>query len=244
MSYPHSAASRPTSDPAARLDSEYTAWHSDVRDAAFTSTILLSSTAATTMVLYPTANELQQYQAQVAAFAAHNSQRSMASSQNGTPRQQTTPQLSQNQQDLLVAALNSRATGNQSTYPPTSRQTTSDSSALQQEVTMGDINGDALFMSPQQGELDSFNNDYTPDLDYLDGDSFDFENADLGGEMIGALPGSGELSNGAEQHEKRKNPDEAGDDEGDAKRQETQEGEKGAKKPGRKPLTNEPTTVS
>lgn len=85
------------------------------------------------------------------------------------------------------------------------------------------------------------NGDFTPELDYLDGDtSFDFDNADLGGEMIGALPGSG---GEPEQHDKRKSPDEnESPEEGDAKRQETQEGEKGAKKPGRKPLTNEPTT--
>lgn len=75
-------------------------------------------------------------------------------------------------------------------------------------------------MSPQNAELDNLNVDYTPDLDYLDGDSFDFENADLGGEMIGALPGNGAdgQSNG-DGHEKRKSPDENGDSEtGDAKR--------------------------
>jgi AP-1-like factor len=46
-------------------------------------------------------------------------------------------------------------------------------------------------------------------------------------------------------HETRKSRDEYGEtEEGDFKRQETQEGEKsGAKKPGRKPLTSEPTTV-
>jgi len=94
-----------------------------------------------------------------------------------------------------------------------------------------------MFISPQNPELDNFNGDYTPDLDYLDGDSFDFDNADLGGEMIGALPGSA--------HEKRKSPTEKdSSEESDPKRQETQEGEKGAKKPGRKPLTSEPTTVS
>ena len=48
-----------------------------------------------------------------------------------------------------------------------------------------------------------------------------------------------------EQHEKRKNTDDDGSPvEGSAKRQELAEGEKGSKKPGRKPLTNEPTTVS
>jgi AP-1-like factor len=110
-----------------------------------------------------------------------------------------------------------------------------------------------MFTSPADPQLDNFNIDYTPDLDYLDGaDGFEFEDADLGGEMIGALPGSGPTdthggsqgSNG-DGHEKRKSPDENdGAPEGDAKRQETEEGERAAKKPGRKPLTTEPTTVS
>jgi hypothetical protein len=93
--------------------------------------------------------------------------------------------------------------------------------------------------------MDGFNPDFTPDLDYLDGDgSFDFDNADLGGEMIGGIPGL-DADGNPEQHDKRKNSDEDGSpEEGDAKRQEVGEGEKGSKKPGRKPLTNEPTTVS
>ena len=93
--------------------------------------------------------------------------------------------------------------------------------------------------------MDNFNPDFTPDLDYLDGEgSFDFDNADLGGEMIGGLPAL-DADGNPEQHEKRKNTDEDGSaEEGDAKRQEVGEGEKGSKKPGRKPLTNEPTTVS
>jgi AP-1-like factor len=106
-------------------------------------------------------------------------------------------------------------------------------------------NGAQLFVSPQDAGLDNYDIDYTPDLDYLDGDSgFDFENADLGGEMIGALPGRQSSLDDGHGHEKRKSRDEYDDEKGDAKRQETQEGEKsGAKKPGRKPLTSEPTTV-
>lgn len=109
---------------------------------------------------------------------------------------------------------------------------------------MNAISANSLFMSPANAEIDNFDADYTPDLEYLDGDaSFDFENADLGGEMIGALPGSS--FEAIDAHEKRKQPDEDdGEDESDPKRQETLEGERGAKKPGRKPLTSEPTTVS
>lgn len=139
----------------------------------------------------------------------------------------------------MLAALNSQAQTKQTTASQVKR---SDSDP----ATMDTANGNTLFMTPTNGHLGSF--EYTPDLDYLDGgDNFDFENADLGGVMIGALPGSGagnDIENG-EGHEKRKSPDDNNDEEGgDAKRQETKEGEKGVKKPGRKPLTNEPTTVS
>ena len=196
------------------------------------------------MVLYPTADEVRQRQQQAAAYAAQ----SMASQQNQRT-QQTTPYLSSNQQNLLVAALNSQAGRKQKSYPATNSNSDTKQSTTTttgQQLTMNGANGDGLFMSPQQAELDNFNGEFTPDLDYLDGDSFDFENADLGGEMIGALPGesNGDLSSGNDLHDKRKNSEEFSDEEGDAKRQETQEGEKGAKKPGRKPLTSEPTTVS
>ncbi|KAK5110020.1 hypothetical protein LTR62_006387 [Meristemomyces frigidus] len=150
---------------------------------------------------------------------------------------QDAPHLSDNQQNLLLAALNAQARDRQSRQSASARA--ADSGVNQHttyaQPTQPDMSASTLFMSPADAELDNFNEDYTPDLDYLDGDeSFDFDNADLGGEMIGALPGSGEL------HDKRKNPDEQdGSDEADPKRQ---EGEKGAKKPGRKPLTNEPTT--
>lgn len=147
--------------------------------------------------------------------------------------QQINPFLSSDQRDLLLVALSSqantrRAAGNTGVI----KRSTSD--AAQKDTTAMST----MFQSP--ANMDGFNGDFTPDIDYLDGDnSFDFDNADLGGEMIGALPGHGE------QHDKRSHPGDEDDDdeleEGDAKRQ---EGEKGAKKPGRKPLTNEPTTVS
>lgn len=89
--------------------------------------------------------------------------------------------------------------------------------------------------------MNTFDDQFTPDLLDLD-DSFDFDNADLGGQMIGGLPyGANDDEGSPEQHEKRKAEDDDEAEEGDAKRQETTE--KGAKKPGRKPLTNEPTTV-
>lgn len=154
-------------------------------------------------------------------------------------QQEASSYLSPNQQELLVVALQSQADRRQ----PTSAQASTDSRISSRPSTA--MNEASLFMSPQQAELEHFAVDYTPDLDYLDGDSFDFDNADLGGEMIGALPGSGTESNGkGDLHEKRKSRDDNDGNEGDPKRQETEENEKAAKKPGRKPLTTEPTTVS
>ncbi|KAM0723756.1 hypothetical protein Q7P37_000746 [Cladosporium fusiforme] len=165
----------------------------------------------------------------------------MASRQTNPP-QKFDPYLSPNQQDLLVAALNSQASknprANVSAFVGDTGITNQTTSGASQPRTMS---GAAVFQSP--GNMDSFNPDFTPDLDYLDGEgSYDFDNADLGGDMIGALPGM-DANGNPEQHDKRKSPDENGSpEEGDAKRQELQEGEKGSKKPGRKPLTNEPTT--
>lgn len=166
----------------------------------------------------------------------------MADSQH-QPNPLVNSYLSPNQQDLLFAALNSQAADKAKPHSPLDvRRTTkrSESDTAPQPRTMSASEANALFISPQDAELDDFGADYTPDLDYLDGgDNFDFENADLGGDMIGALPGTGDG------HEKRKSPDESEEgEENAAKRQETQDGEKGAKKPGRKPLTSEPTTVS
>lgn len=164
-------------------------------------------------------------------------------SQTTKPSQQPATYLSPDQQDLLLAALNSQASTSQ---PAADGRVPIKSETLSSSVpnTMSGVN-ETLFMSPQDASLDNLGLDYTPELDYIDGaDNFDFEDAELGGEMIGALPGSGADTSTGDGHEKRKSPDEdAGAPEGDAKRQDTQEGEKGAKKPGRKPLTSEPTTV-
>ena len=149
------------------------------------------------------------------------------------------PYLDLNQQDLLLAALNSQANGQQDTQPQTNgRGSLGGSFSESHQLQSNNMNG--AFISPSEAEFDSFG-DYTPELDYLD-DGFDFENADLGGEMIGSLPGAGDSNE--DLHEKRKSPDEKDLNDGsDAKRHESQDGEKGAKKPGRKPLTSEPTTV-
>ena len=193
------------------------------------------------------ANELPQRQQEGAAFTASNPFQYMAG-QQAQGNQQINPYLSANQQDLLLAALNSQAGGRQDTQPQAGNSGVLKQSSTDSPIQTADMNGvneNALFMSPQQAEFGNLNGDFTPDLDYLD-DDFDFENADLGGEMIGSLPGgSMDDFNGTDLHDKRKNSDEYDTgEEGDPKRQELGDGERGAKKPGRKPLTSEPTTVS
>lgn len=162
----------------------------------------------------------------------------LMASQHAQSIQNNPSHLSQSQPDLLVAALTSQA-GARHAHSASAQQSPSHPALHHPADMNGTIHDSALYISPQQATFDDFNDSYSPDLDFADGDGFDFDNADLGGEMIGSLPGSsGDL------HEKRKNSDELGeDDKGDAKRQETQEGEKVAKKPGRKPLMSEPTTV-
>lgn len=91
----------------------------------------------------------------------------------------------------------------------------------------------------------------SPYLDFLDNNdpnydgNFDFDLPETDGQMIGAMPGSEDGSQDI--HDKRKMSEDDDDDdeehENGAKRQETGEG-KTAKKPGRKPLTSEPTSVS
>lgn len=144
--------------------------------------------------------------------------------------------LTPQQQSLLFAALNSNKQPNAS--PPANGAMSG--------------TGGSYDNSPQQNGyqespfLDYENYDFTGD------NSFDFSFAD-GSEskMIGELPGSNGTpaseasakgSSESNDNEKRQHPDDEEDeDEGAAKRQET--GEKAPKKPGRKPLTTEPTSV-
>lgn len=99
--------------------------------------------------------------------------------------------------------------------------------------------------APGSGTLNGFDESPFIDYDYeFDADgSFDYDfNNDSQGQMIGKLPGSS--SDGeADNHDKRSHPDDDDDDEeGGGKRREGDE--KSSKKPGRKPLTSEPTSVS
>jgi AP-1-like factor len=144
-------------------------------------------------------------------------------------------QLTPAQQDLLLAALASNSKPNQRSFAGVR------AGSLDSMSDKGGKNG--LFdpneqTTPPSGHFD-FGPDDSPYLDFdIDGegdDSYDFDGNE---QMIGDLPESaGDL------HDKRKSIDgKDDDDEGGGKRRESED--KSGKKPGRKPLTSEPTTVS
>jgi len=142
--------------------------------------------------------------------------------------------LSARQEELLFAALNSNKTTGFDNPP---------SQALKESISMAPA---SLTESPTQvGTLNGFEESPFIDYDYefeADG-SFDYDFANENNElMIGTLPGTSSDGD-ADTHEKRSHPDdEDNEEEGGGKRRES-EG-KGSKKPGRKPLTSEPTSVS
>lgn len=154
--------------------------------------------------------------------------------------------LDSSQQDLLLAAL---ASNNQvpSDLFASSVNGRGSGTNAQFQYPADSVDPTTFFTSPQQSTpangFSANSIDESPFVDYLDGDnSFDFDNAD-DDLMIGALPGGSPSGrNGEESNDKRKSPDDDGeDDEGGGKRREGED--KQAKKPGRKPLTSEPTTV-
>lgn len=144
--------------------------------------------------------------------------------------------LSPEQEEALFAALNSNKD---------SLSASADSSAMAPAAfTESPMQGQA----PGSGTLNGFDDSPFIDYDYefeQDG-SFDFgEFNDTQGQMIGQLPGTSSDGddNSENIHDKRSHPDDDGeDDEGGGKRREGEE--KTSKKPGRKPLTSEPTSVS
>ncbi|KAM0331612.1 hypothetical protein ACHAQA_003291 [Verticillium albo-atrum] len=152
-----------------------------------------------------------------------------ANAQTGSNNLFLTPQ----QQSLLFAALNSnKQVANSS---PATKPTSVSPSSLQ--------------TSPAQGSGNSRLTDtpYLDNYDYDFGDSsFDFEFADTSqASMIGDLPNSAKSGSAeADSSDKRAHPDDEDDEDespgNDAKRRESTE--KIAKKPGRKPLTSEPSS--
>lgn len=149
--------------------------------------------------------------------------------------------LSPHQQDLLFAALNSnRAAGTD--------QQNGDGQTIAPAAF--DNNTTSPLQAPGSGSL--ANLDESPFIDYdydFDNEAsygdFDFSNLPQG-QMIGNLPGTssdGDAAAQNETHDKRGlSEDEENEDEPDGKRREGDD--KTSKKPGRKPLTSEPTSVS
>ena len=155
--------------------------------------------------------------------------------------------LSPNQQDLLMAALNSnqssqpaRQSSKNATMNTNGHQRTGSASLASVMNGQTDLFGSPIQSAPGSGNLD-FGTDESPYLDFdLDGEGEDGYDFNGEGQMIGDLP---EDNSGNDDHHKRKSiPDAEEDDEGGGKRRESDD--KSGKKPGRKPLTSEPTTVS
>lgn len=155
--------------------------------------------------------------------------------------------LTPDQEDLLRTALSSNKPNKSSPHLPhngTSSATPSESDPKQLQYTKEHMaNGPNMFTSPVQetpgsGQLGSF--DESPFLDYeLDDGNFDWDNS--GDLLFGDLPGAESYGDG-EHHDKRKaSMDDEDEEEGMSKRREGDD--KTAKKPGRKPMTGEPTTV-
>lgn len=146
--------------------------------------------------------------------------------------------LSAHQEELLLAALGSNKTPNtdnaitstHNTFPMASQSLTE--SPMQQTPGSGNLGG--LDESPFI--------DYDYEFDADGSFDYDFSGDGLQGQMIGGLPGTSSDGDG-DIHDKRSHPDDDGQgEEGGGKRREGDE--KSSKKPGRKPLTSEPTSVS
>jgi AP-1-like factor len=145
--------------------------------------------------------------------------------------------LSARQEQLLYAALNSN---NKLSNIEASNNQSTDSFAM----APGSFTESPL-QAPGSGTLNGFDDSPFIDYDYeFDADgSFDYDfSNDSQGQMIGKLPGSSSDGDN-DTHDKRSHPEDDDDEEdGGGKRREGDE--KASKKPGRKPLTSEPTSVS
>ena len=154
--------------------------------------------------------------------------------------------LNPKEQDLLLNALNSNMPP--VTGTPTSKRPSSLYLAGQRQNSnpQRSNSGESPLFSPpaQQTPVSAgLTNSGFDDSPYLDGEldesNFDW---DLNGDLIGGLPGASGTPDGEEEHgDKRKSPEDGEDEDGGGKRHEN--GDKTSKKPGRKPLTSEPTSV-
>lgn len=164
--------------------------------------------------------------------------------------------LSPDQQDLLLAALSSNKPDTMKAssmfsggaqIPKSNSAHSQKDPQLQATEQSTDMTVNSQYVSPIQqtpgyAEFGSVALDDSPFLDFdLEDGNFDWD--DNGDQLIGNVPGTSSNSDELEVHDKRKNPDgDDEDEEGGGKRREGDD--KSSKKPGRKPLTSEPTTVS
>lgn len=151
--------------------------------------------------------------------------------------------LSPDQQDLLYAALASsdQFTKGQNNANFNSVNPDQHRSPPNQNHSQGSSGPEPLD-SPPDDVVGSaklgMGTDDSPFLDFDFDADFDFSG---NGSLIGDLPGLSPSVDDADSREKRKSIDDQDDDETGKKRKENDD--KMAKKPGRKPLTSEPTTV-
>lgn len=147
--------------------------------------------------------------------------------------------LNRDQEELLRTALSSNPRGS-----PKGSSKQTDHVAQQSPTTNGSMaDGANIYTSPVQevpGSAALGSLDDSPFLDYeLEDGNFDWDNP--GDQLFGEFPGDDNNEDG-EHHDKRKASLDEEDEEASSKRREG--GERTAKKPGRKPLQGEPTTVS
>ena len=176
----------------------------------------------------------------------------MATTATNNSNFDTSLYLTPKEQNILHNALNSTPMANShrsNLASARSNGSRSNSSPQQlQKPAQTNLSNTDFFQSPTQQTPGSatFGNigfDDSPFLDYdLDDGNFDWDTN--GEQMIGALPGTSfDAEDDGEHHDKRKSPEDDPDEEdGGGKRREGDD--KSSKKPGRKPLTSEPTSVS
>lgn len=156
--------------------------------------------------------------------------------------------LSPEQQNLLMAALNSnnhsqkqaenKSSKNRSRTQSSSNETTPSNSNGFDPASSTYFESPLLQDAPGSGQL-GFGSDESPFLDFDPDVDFDFQGTD---ELIGDLPDF----ESPEPGDKRKSLGGEGDDASSGKKRresDDKDKDKAAKKPGRKPLTSEPTTV-
>lgn len=164
--------------------------------------------------------------------------------------------LAPEQRRLLLAALSSyrKNSGNDaqpnSTSPPASAGAAVPSSLAAQKASAAMSASDGVSPSVFDNSASKTSNDVLYDFPSLDNADFNFDFDDAAAQGRNSIDDSfasfANFDAADAQGEKRKSPEEdeeEDDDDNDPKRHEGDD-DKSSKKPGRKPLTSEPTTVS